>query len=120
MGEARRRRLALIKSGNAEEAKKPEHKLPPQNYVQLTVLVKKMLADLIDKRYDEDVNQETIPSRNAWLERLLVAGIASFDAEKRKQAESRNLVKLAGSPDDIKKAAAEASQLTGEGRIALR
>lgn len=109
MGEARRKRLAMIKAGQAEEAKKPEHNLPQQNYVQITVLVKTMLRDLIDKRYEEDVNTATVPSRNAWIERLLVAGIASFDAERRRQAEANSLIKLAG-PKDM----AQATQVAGK------
>jgi hypothetical protein len=116
MGEARRKRLALINGGNAEEAKKPEYNQPPQNVVQITVLVRKSLADLIDKRYDEDVNQAVVTSRNAWIERLIVAGLASFDEEKRKQAEQASLVKLAG-PQDVAKAA---TQIAGEGRVTLR
>lgn len=116
MGEARRKRLALIKGGKAEEAKKPERNPVPQMLVQRTILMKKGLADLIDKSYDEDVNQAVVTSRNAWIERLIVAGLSSFDAEKRKQAEQASLVKLAG-PQDVAKAA---TQIAGEGRVTLR
>lgn len=96
MGEARRRRAAFTKRGLIELAKAPENNAVPDNLVHLTVLVKQNLAVLIDKRYEEDVNHAAVPSRNTWIERLLVAGLVDFDREKKRQAEEHSLIKLAG------------------------
>lgn len=100
MGEARKRRLTLIKGGKAAEAKLEANNSRPQNLRSLTVLITQALDKVVTKVYDERVNKAALPSRNDFIERLIIAGLDSFRREEMKQAEESHLVKLAG-PDDM-------------------
>lgn len=94
MGEARKRRLALIKDGKAEEAKQPAHNPSPQDLVVLSCIATKRLEGEVLKRY-ELVNPETVPTLSAFIERLILAGIASFDRAQAEQEAAGSLVQIA-------------------------
>lgn len=98
MGEQRRRRLALIKGGKADVAKAEHHNLKPQQLVSLTCLCTKQLKEEVLKRF-ELTSRETLPTLSSFLERLLLAGVASFDRAQAEQEARGSLVKLADGTD---------------------
>lgn len=77
MGEARQRRLALIKGGRAQEAKAPEHNPKPAHKVIIHVAVDKVTDEQIDRR----LALLTHLTRQEFLEKIIEAGIAWFDME---------------------------------------
>lgn len=95
MGEARRRRLALIKGGQADEAKKDENNPKPVRIREYHVITSKMLGDKIEQTYDEEVNKKVLASLNAFLERLLAAGLASFMQARQQQEQAGQLIQTA-------------------------
>jgi len=99
MGESRRRRMAAKAMGL------PHAPIKPVRHAQLMGEITQKLNDTIDQRYDK-VNRATCPTRWAFIERLLIAGIASFDAEEQQQNQT-DLVKLA----DMKEMAEAAKRL---------
>jgi len=95
MGEARKRRLALIKEGKAEEARRPENNPTPQDLTLLSVLVtKKMYAEILKRR--EVFDPEHAYGFGAFCERLLMGGMAHFDLGQAQKAEQDSLIKIAG------------------------
>jgi len=98
MGEARKRRLALIKDGKATEARRPENNPTPQDLVEITCLGTKALHAELEKRYAL-INQEVLPTFSTFLERVLLAGIASFDKAQAQQEAQGSLIKLADGTD---------------------
>lgn len=98
MGEARKRRLKLIKEGKAEEARRPENNPTPQHLTVLSAVCTKVLEAEVLKRF-ELTRRETLPTLSSFLERLIIAGIASFDRAKAQQEEKDSLVKVAGVSD---------------------
>lgn len=96
MGAARKRRLALIKDGKAAEAKTVEAN--PQKLVTISVVCTKVLEAEVLKRF-ELTSRETLPTLSSFCERLLIAGIASFDRAQAEQEAKGSLVKLADGTD---------------------
>jgi hypothetical protein len=80
MGEARRRRFALVKGGRADVAKIAYAK--PSELIEEKFLATKELTAAIDERF-EHVNKESCPTRADFLNALVVAGLRSFDAYAR-------------------------------------
>lgn len=95
MGEARRRRLTLIKAGKAEEARRPENNPTPQDLTVLSAMVTKKLGAEVLKRF-ELVDRKKVPTMSAFLERLILAGITSFDKTQEQKDEAESLIKVAG------------------------
>lgn len=94
MGIARKRRLALIKDGKAEVAK--QLYAEPSQLIEEKFLANKELSAAITERF-ERVNKETCPTRADFIEKLVVAGLRSFDqyADSRQQpAQEESLVAL--------------------------
>jgi hypothetical protein len=83
VGEARKRRLALIKGGHAEVAKKLY--TAPSELVSNTFLATSDLDAAITERFEKQVNKEHCPTRADFLEKLVVAGLKSFDNFAAKQ-----------------------------------
>ena len=99
MGAARKRRLALIKGGHSDIAKAEKEAAPPkQKLISLSGFITKKLDDVISQRYTK-VNPATCPTRWAFIERVLIAGIASFDEEEKRQMKAESMVQLAGSEE---------------------
>lgn len=83
MGEARKKRLALIKGGHAEVAKKLY--TTPSELTQESFLATKDMTSAITERYEKQVNREHCPTRADFIEKLVVAGLKSFDNYAVKQ-----------------------------------
>jgi hypothetical protein len=88
MGEARKRRLTLIKGGHAEVAKKMY--TPPSALTQESFLASPDMTAAITERFEKQVNQEHCPTRASFIEKLVVAGLKSFDAYAAKQKEAEH------------------------------
>lgn len=116
MGEARRRRLALIRGGKADLAKREEMKPKAIRLVRISQDIHPNLDALITKLYDEDVNKEQIPLRSGFIERLLLAGCASFQQARQVQAQAKQLIQPAGAMD-VAAAVAQRDALASKGPL---
>ncbi len=116
MGEARRRRLTLIKSGKAEEAHQPAMKPPPANLTLLEILIPTPVAKAINELHELVVKH--YPSRNDFLEDLLKAGLQTAVEAQREavaQMQADALVQLATViPEGMQDASARLRALRGE------
>ena len=77
MGEARKRRLALIKGGKAQEAK--AHRIAPERMKLIQVLIPSVRAEILDMIYNTKVDKTTCPTRNDFLLALIESGVQSFE-----------------------------------------
>jgi hypothetical protein len=77
MGDARRRRLTLIKGGKAQEAK--AHYIAPERLTGLTILMPSLKLKILDNIYDTKVDKATCPTRNSFVLALLEAGMMEFE-----------------------------------------
>ena len=77
MGEARRRRLALMKGGKAEEAK--AHRIAPERLTVLPVMMPTLQSEILKNVYDLKVDKKTCPTLNSFLLALLESGVTSFE-----------------------------------------
>lgn len=120
MGEARRRRQVLIKKGLAQVAHSEEAKPKPLRTVLLQQQIHTNMDATITKLYEEEVNKEQIPLRSGFVERLILAGIASFVEARRQQAQAKQLIQPAGA-QDVAAAVAQRDALAAQkGTITLR
>lgn len=83
MGAARKRRLALIKDGHAEVAKTVY--ATPQDLVTQTFLANRELDTAITERFEKQVKKDQCPTRADFLEKLVIAGLKSFDRFAQQQ-----------------------------------
>ena len=77
MGEARRRRLALIKAGKAHEAR--AHRVAPERLTLIEVLMSSAQAEILKSVYDTKVSKETCPTLNAFLLAVIESGLQQFE-----------------------------------------
>lgn len=85
MGAAKKRRLALIQDGHADVAKTVY--ATPQDLVQQTFLANRELDTAITERFEQQVKKDQCPTRADFLEKLVIAGLKSFDRFANKQEE---------------------------------
>lgn len=100
MGATRKRRLALVKEGHAEIAKTVYAQ--PERLVTETHLFKPDLSQAITDRYEKAVSEkakkERLPTRSAFFEALVIAGISSFDKHLEKRDAEQNAHPLIATP----------------------
>jgi hypothetical protein len=77
MGEARRRRLTLIKGGKAAEAKASI--VAPERLTNLTIQMPSLKADIAHKIYKEMVDRATCPTPNTFWLAVFEAGMIEFE-----------------------------------------
>lgn len=77
MGEARKRRLALIKGGKSDQAKTMY--IAPERLTNLTAQMPTRQAEILQKTYDDKVSKSTCPTFNSFLLALIEAGVIEFE-----------------------------------------
>lgn len=82
MGEARKRRRALIKAGRPEVAATQFY--PPSRLIEQKFLSDPKLDEAITERF-ERTRRDQVPTRSVFLELLLRKGLDSFDAFYKKE-----------------------------------
>lgn len=97
MGEARKRRLALIKQGRPEVARTQYY--PPSSLITQTFLSNYELDKAINERF-ERTRRDQMPTRADFLEKLVIAGLASFDRYEASQAVTSEPESLIAQPTD--------------------
>lgn len=76
MGEARKRRLTLIKGGKADEAKRIL--VAPERLVSFTFMLPRPQAAVLVEEYETKVDKETCPTLASFLVTLVEAGMIEF------------------------------------------
>ena len=77
MGDARRRRLALIRDGKAHEAR--AHRIAPERSTLVQVLMPSVQAEILKSVYDTKVSKETCPTLNVFLLAVIESGLQQFE-----------------------------------------
>ena len=84
MGDARRRRLALIKGGKADVARGAY--VAPERLTNVTIQIASIQALAANAIYDQKVDKKTCPTLNDFFKAVFEAGLIEF--EKYYQAEN--------------------------------
>lgn len=77
MGDARRRRLALIKGGKADVAKAMY--VAPERLTNLTILLPTLKANVAHEIYKTKVDKATCPTPNDFFMAVFDAGMIEFE-----------------------------------------
>lgn len=77
MGEARKRRLVLIKGGKADVAKTMY--VAPERLTNITIQLPSQKAMVLDAIYTTKVDKKNCPTRNSFVLALLEAGMVQFE-----------------------------------------
>lgn len=77
MGEARKRRLTLIKGGKADVAKTMY--VAPERLTNITIQLPSQKAMVLDAIYETKVDKKNCPTRNSFVLALLEAGMIEFE-----------------------------------------
>lgn len=96
MGEARKRRLTLIKGGKAEEAK--QMFVAPERLTNLTIQMPTLKANVAHEIYKTKVKKETCPTPNDFFKAVFDAGMMEF--EKFYSAENAPVRDIESTPEE--------------------
>lgn len=77
MGEARKRRLTLIRGGKADVAKGMF--VAPERLTNLTIQMPTLKADIAHQVYAERVDKKTCPTPNSFWLAVFEAGLMEFE-----------------------------------------
>lgn len=77
MGDARRRRLALIKGGKADQAK--AIRIAPERLTNLTIQMPTVKVEIAHEIYKTKVDKSTCPTPNDFWQAVFDAGMMEFE-----------------------------------------
>jgi len=77
MGEARKRRLTLIKGGKADQAK--SLMIAPERLANITIQMPQLKADIAHQIYADKVDKKNCPTPNTFFLAVFEAGMLEFE-----------------------------------------
>lgn len=99
MGEARKRRLALIKGGKADQAKGLY--VAPERLTNITIQLPTLKANLAHEVYKTKVDKKTCPTPGAFFLAVFEAGMIEFERYYEEQNRPEPRIIEAGDPSNI-------------------